>query len=344
MLNFVVWGADPEIFHISRLSISNFHLFLALFLFLLQFLIYFIIRKDKKSIFSFESVFMYAVVAVLVSILTSIFIKTGAEIFGMGPISVRWYGLLFASGFLIGQRILFYIFKHDNKPEKDVETITIYVVIATVIGARLGHVFFYDWELYRENPIEILQIWKGGLASHGATISILFALWLYSRSKVDQSFFWVVDRIVITVALGGALIRMGNLANSEIYGKASDVPWAFIYALPEGTEDNMREFADELYLHNNPTDETGNTRGEILLDVKAEKTEGKDFQYANAVYKPIIYTFKYNPKRVDSSATISITKGIIMRLLNMESDSFRDNIYVNESKLYPQIVLEKKIN
>ncbi|MBC8110046.1 MAG: prolipoprotein diacylglyceryl transferase [Verrucomicrobia bacterium] len=159
---------------------------------------------------------------------------------GWGPV---WYGLLFASGFLIGQFIMFYIFKKDNKPEKDVEILTIYVVVATIIGARLGHVIFYQPEYYfsAEHWVDIFKIWEGGLASHGATVTILLALWLYSRNRAGQSFFWIVDRLVITVAVGGALIRMGNLMNSEIYGKPTDVPWAFVYALPEGVEDNLLE-------------------------------------------------------------------------------------------------------
>ncbi len=145
--------------------------------------------------------------------------------------TIRWYGLLFALGFLIGQQILFYIFKKEGKPQSDVETLTVYMVIATVIGARLGHCLFYEPDYYLSNPIEILKIWEGGLASHGATVGILFALYLYARKKKDQSYFWVVDRIVITVALAGMLIRLGNLMNSEIYGHETTLPWGFIFEL-----------------------------------------------------------------------------------------------------------------
>ena len=153
------------------------------------------------------------------------------EIFEYRDFAVRWYGLLFALGFLIGQQILFYIFRKEGKPESDVETLTVYMVIATVVGARLGHVLFYEPGEYLSNPLEILKIWKGGLASHGATIGILFALYLYARKKKDQSYFWVVDRIVITVALAGMLIRIGNLMNSEIYGHETDLPWGFLFVL-----------------------------------------------------------------------------------------------------------------
>ena len=143
---------------------------------------------------------------------------------------VRWYGLLFALGFLVSQQIMFYIYKKEGKPQKDVETLTVFMVIATILGARLGHVFFYEPEKYLSNPIDILKIWEGGLASHGAAFGILFALWLYTRYNVNwklqfkrvtrpgQNYFQVVDRIVIVVALTGCLIRTGNFMNSEIYG------------------------------------------------------------------------------------------------------------------------------
>lgn len=148
------------------------------------------------------------------------------EIFNIGPISVRWYGLLFALAFVFGQRILSKIYVAEGRTEGDVDVITLYMIIGTVIGARLGHTLFYDPSYYLSNPIEILKIWKGGLASHGATIGILLSLWLFSRNY-KFNYMWVLDRIVIVVALGGALIRMGNLMNSEIIGKVTDVPWAF---------------------------------------------------------------------------------------------------------------------
>ena len=96
----------------------------------------------------------------------------------------------------------------------------------TVVGARLGHVLFYDPDYYLAHPLEILKIWEGGLASHGATLGILLAVWLFSRNnKFD--YLWVLDRIVIVVATGGMCIRLGNLMNSEIIGRPTDVPWAF---------------------------------------------------------------------------------------------------------------------
>lgn len=149
----------------------------------------------------------------------------------------RWYGLLFAGAFAFGQMVILRMFRAEGKPDKDVEAITIYMLVAVVLGARLGHCLLYEPEYYLSHPLEILKVWKGGLASHGAAAGILAAIWLYSyqRRADGQTYLWVLDRIVITVALGGALIRMGNLMNSEIIGRPTDVPWAFIFA-HSGTE------------------------------------------------------------------------------------------------------------
>ncbi len=143
---------------------------------------------------------------------------------------IRWYGLLFATGFILGQLILAKIWKIEGKNETDFEALCLSVIIATVVGARLGHVIFYDLKDYLTDPISIFKVWEGGLASHGATIGILFALWLYCRKRPDQPFLWVVDRIVIVVALGAMFIRLGNLMNSEIVGKPTSVAWAFVFS------------------------------------------------------------------------------------------------------------------
>lgn len=146
---------------------------------------------------------------------------------------VRWYGLLFVFGLLVSQYIMFHIFKLEGKTRKNVEDLTVYVVIGTVIGARLGHVLFYDLKDYLANPIEIIQVWKGGLASHGGAIGILIATYLYCR-KYKFDYLWLMDRLVIVASFTAACIRLGNLMNSEIIGKVTDVPWAvlFVQAYP----------------------------------------------------------------------------------------------------------------
>lgn len=162
-------------------------------------------------------------------IITSIWWTVSPEILKIGPFSLRWYGLLFALAFVFGYIILSKVYKKEKKSLEDLEKLSIYVILGTVIGARLGHCLFYDPAYYLTNPIEILKVWQGGLASHGAAIGILTALYLFSKKKKDQNIIWILDRLVIVVALGGAFIRLGNLFNSEIIGKATDLPWAFIF-------------------------------------------------------------------------------------------------------------------
>ncbi|GAB3174627.1 prolipoprotein diacylglyceryl transferase [Telluribacter humicola] len=153
------------------------------------------------------------------------------EIGGFGPFIVRWYGLLFAAAFLIGQQIMIHIFKKEGKPLEDIDTLTLVMVISTVMGARLGHFLFYEPEVFFTRPLEVILPPYAGLASHGAIIGIMTGLWLYSRSRkaTGQSFLWVTDRIVILVALAGAFIRFGNLMNHEIVGRPTDLPWGFVF-------------------------------------------------------------------------------------------------------------------
>ncbi len=150
------------------------------------------------------------------------------EIFRIGSFAVRWYGLLFASSFLFGYIIMNRIFKNENLQQEVLDKLTVYMALGVVIGARLGHCFFYEPGYYLKNPMEILKIWHGGLASHGAAIGILVALWLFVR-KEKKDYTWVIDRIAIVVALSGFFIRMGNLMNSEIYGVETTVPWGFVF-------------------------------------------------------------------------------------------------------------------
>jgi prolipoprotein diacylglyceryl transferase len=150
------------------------------------------------------------------------------EIFRIGIFAVRWYGLLFACSFLFGYVIMNRIFKNENLGEAVLDRLTIYMAIGTIVGARLGHCLFYEPGYYFHHPLEILMIWHGGLASHGAAIGILVAVGLFAI-KENRGYFWVLDRIAIVVALSGFFIRMGNLMNSEIYGIETTVPWGFVF-------------------------------------------------------------------------------------------------------------------
>jgi phosphatidylglycerol---prolipoprotein diacylglyceryl transferase len=150
------------------------------------------------------------------------------EIFRIGPVAIRWYGLLFASSFLFGYIIMDKIFKNENLPQSVLDRLTVYMAIGVVVGARLGHVLFYEPQYYLSHPLEILKIYKGGLASHGAAIGILIAIWIFARQQ-KKDYTWVIDRIAIVVALSGFFIRMGNLMNSEIYGVETTLPWGFVF-------------------------------------------------------------------------------------------------------------------
>ncbi len=146
----------------------------------------------------------------------------------LGFWEIRWYGLLFAVGFILGYFVLKRIFRKEQIPLTVLEKLMTYLFIATVIGARLGHCLFYDPQYYLSHPIEILMIWEGGLASHGAAIGILIALLIFVR-KTSMPLLWYLDRIAIGAALTGAFIRTGNLINSEIIGKPTELAWGFYF-------------------------------------------------------------------------------------------------------------------
>ncbi len=150
------------------------------------------------------------------------------EIFPLGPFSIRYYGLLFAAAFYISYMIVRKMFRIEGLSDELLDKLTIYMVVATVVGARLGHCLFYEPKYYLSNPMEILMVWHGGLASHGGAIGILVALFIFSR-KYKKPYIWVLDRVVVPTALAGCFIRLGNLMNSEIYGYQTDLPWGFIF-------------------------------------------------------------------------------------------------------------------
>lgn len=176
----------------------------------------------------------------IMSTLLAIHWNVSPELFSIGPISVRWYGLMFALGFLFGYQIMFRMFKFESSNTDWLDKLFVYTIVATIVGARLGHVFFYGWSYYSQHLLEIiLPIAKGefgykfvgyqGLASHGGGIGIVLAIYIFSKKVTKRSMLWTLDRLVIPTALVGAMIRTGNLMNSEIYGVATNLPWGFIF-------------------------------------------------------------------------------------------------------------------
>ncbi len=161
-------------------------------------------------------------------ILASIHWNVDPEIFRIGRFAIRYYGVLWALSFYLGYLIFTRIVKKEGLPEGFLDSLTIYIALGTILGARLGHCLFYQPDYYLSHPLDILKIWQGGLASHGAAVGIILALYFFSRAH-KVSWLYVMDRLVITVALAGFLIRMGNLMNSEIYGVETNLPWGFIF-------------------------------------------------------------------------------------------------------------------
>lgn len=163
----------------------------------------------------------------------------------------RWYGLLWAIGVMIGLYVMEYFYKKEDKSLKEFQALSIYILLGIIIGARLGHVLFYEPLYYWQNPIEILPIrlephfqFTGlqGLASHGGVIGIIISLLLFCR-KYKEDPFWILDRLVIAGTLTGSCIRLGNLMNSEIIGIPTEVPWAFIFS----RVDNLPRHPAQLY-------------------------------------------------------------------------------------------------
>jgi prolipoprotein diacylglyceryl transferase len=153
------------------------------------------------------------------------------EIFKILEFPVRYYGLFFAMAFLAGFQVMTYIFKKEGRPVEQADQLLLYAMVATVVGARMGHYFFYEFPLLQADPmrffVQMITPPFSGLASHGAAVGLFLAFYLYVRKNPNQSYLYVTDRMVIVASLAGFFIRMGNLMNSEIIGKPTDLPWGF---------------------------------------------------------------------------------------------------------------------
>jgi len=147
----------------------------------------------------------------------------------LGSFAIRWYGLLFAAAFLAGIQIMKMIYQREGLKTERLDDLLIYMMVGTVIGARLAHVLFYEPDYYFSHPLAILKIWEGGLASHGGAVGIVIAVYLYTRKYKDGGFLWLMDRLSLPIALGASFIRIGNFFNSEIVGIPTTLPWGIIF-------------------------------------------------------------------------------------------------------------------
>jgi prolipoprotein diacylglyceryl transferase len=169
----------------------------------------------------------------------SVYWDANPEIFSLGPIHLRYYGVLLVSGFAMAYFVLRNVFRREHLPPSLFDNLAIVTVLSTIIGLRLGHCLFYQPEYFLTHPLEMILpvrfsptfeiIGYQGLASHGGAIGILLGLFWWSR-KHRIPYLWTLERIVIVVPLAGAFVRIGNLMNSEIYGGATTLPWGFIFA------------------------------------------------------------------------------------------------------------------
>ena len=163
-------------------------------------------------------------------------------IIGFGPFELRWYSLLFISGFVLGWYIFKWFFTREGVSVKLLDPLLYTLLIGTIVGARLGHCLFYQPDYYLgswEGFWEIFMPWKGGLASHGGTLALLVAMWWFARHygrKNNFDFLWILDHLAIAVCFAATFIRLGNLFNSEIYGDVTSMPWGFIFDLRGETE------------------------------------------------------------------------------------------------------------
>lgn len=156
------------------------------------------------------------------------------ELLSLGSLSIRWYSLLFISGFILGWFIFRWFCRRENVSETVLDPLLYTLLIGTIVGARLGHCLFYqpDYYLTSEHFLEIFMPWKGGLASHGGTLVLFFALIWFARKygrKHNFDFLWLLDHLAIPTSFAAMFIRLGNLFNSEIYGAVTDLPWGFVF-------------------------------------------------------------------------------------------------------------------
>ena len=149
------------------------------------------------------------------------------ELFTVFGREIRWYGMLWVIGLIVAVFIVQRIFDNEKHPEKWFDSLFVYMMFGIILGARLGHCLFYEPVYYLSNPLEILKIWEGGLASHGGVIGIIIAVWLYSKKVTKKSMLWTFDRVIVPTGFTAAFIRLGNLMNHEIYGGPTTEPWGF---------------------------------------------------------------------------------------------------------------------
>ncbi len=178
--------------------------------------------------------------------------KEGLNIFGF---TIHYYSMMWMAAFILGWYIMKKIYKHENETEEKLDSLFIYSVLGIMIGARVGHVVFYQAELITQDPLSIFLPFKfaggfeftgfRGLASHGAAIGMIISMYLYNKKVLKKSVIWILDRVVVPVALGAIFVRIGNFFNSEMIGKPVEgsLPWSVVFK----KMDNVARHPGQLY-------------------------------------------------------------------------------------------------
>lgn len=167
----------------------------------------------------------------------------------LGPLHPKWYGAMMATGIALAFFMVSDIYRRSKVEEKYMISLLYMIVAGALIGARLGEVFFYNFDDYKDHPLDIIKIWNGGLSSHGATIGIMIMAFIYAKWVIKKPFLWVGDRIVAGVAITAAFVRIGNFCNSEIVGKYSNLPWAVLFKrhYTNGVADVLPRHPSQIY-------------------------------------------------------------------------------------------------
>lgn len=164
------------------------------------------------------------------------------NIFKFGAIQLRWYGVLFVASFFIGLEIMKWVYRREGKDPVVLDNFLMYVIVGAVVGARLMHCFAYEPDFYLSHPLEILYVWKGGLASHGGMLGVILALYLFAR-RYNEDVMWILSRATLPGMVTAAFVRIGNFFNSEILGLPTDKPWGIIFS----RVDNIPRHPVQLY-------------------------------------------------------------------------------------------------
>ena len=241
------------------------------------------------------------------------------EIFQTGGFAIRWYGLLFALSFVFAYYVLLKVFIKEKLSAQLLDKLAVYIFIGTVLGARIGHCLFYEPTYYLANPLEMIKIWKGGLASHGGAIGILLAVFLFVK-KHKFNFLWMLDRVVIVVALVGVFIRVGNLMNSEIIGDKTTFSCGFLF---------VNEFDRSLT----------NSNENLIHYTEIEQT-GQDTIVNGDAYQPIKAKIAFTARKIKPEQVKSFIRKQVIPMIQLDRD-MRKNF-----KLFhdPEVKLDNKNN